>query len=109
MPHLFAVGCPECNQQIAMLMHDMPHMDGYLSTDGYHARYRDVPNPPLAYVDDVQMRHTVATVCGDDGWLLALSDFVREYKGKSYSGIGLCRCGAEGVEYALWRGKVELR
>lgn len=80
-------------------------MPGYLNTVAYEARYDGMPSPwPLPYVDGEHKQHTIATVPGDDGWLLCLhSDPVGI--------VQTCECSTPpmNVAYELYRGVVEIR
>lgn len=100
MANLYGKGCPRCNKEIAAALRDMPLMDGYLDTQGYSDRYGkfEASERPVARIDGVFKPNTVATVAGDDGWLLAFN-----------GGMTLCACGSDGMEYELWRGNVEIR
>jgi hypothetical protein len=104
MASLYGTGCEKCNKEIAAALRDMPKMDGYLDATGFWNLYKDRESydRPLARVNGVYMPHTFATVCGDDGWLLALhvGDDGR---------VGLCPNDPSCRGYDLWRGKVEIR
>lgn len=104
MADLYGVGCARCNREVAAAFAELPKMDGYLDTDEFWHRYRHLPQEqqPKAYLDGKPMPHTIATVPGEDGWLICCHP---NAAGLAY----VCPCAMENLCVAVWRGRVELR